>query len=175
MRENGAKKSPLNDGVCVSFFKKTVHQVSVRLGIAIFFFREQAAKLCFSAHLCFVPDFWLVGTAPVKQYIGNYGERIGILHVLVDGMIRFSSPDSGWNPENKSAVFRFFHGWQFCLHLGTFRGNVFWGHGFENGFHKRASDPLHFLVQGIVAEKSDGVIPINKNGINKNMRDEMIT
>lgn len=49
MWENGAKKSPLNDGVCVSFFKKTVHQVSVRLGIAIFLFREQAAKLCFSA------------------------------------------------------------------------------------------------------------------------------
>lgn len=169
MWEYGAEKSTFDDTVGVRFFEKVVHLVSIRLGIAVFLFSEQAAQLRFSAHWGLVSGFGLVGIAPVKQYIGNYGERIGIFHVLVDGMIRFSSPDSGWNPENKSAVFRFFHGWLFCLYFGTFRG-----HGFENGFHKRASDPLHFLVQGIVAEKSDGVIPIDKNGINENMRDEVI-
>ena len=63
--------------VCVSFFKKTVHQVSIRLGIAVFFFRgEQAAKLRFSAHLGFVSGFGLVGTAPVKQHIGDHLLRI---------------------------------------------------------------------------------------------------
>lgn len=175
MWENGAKKSPLNDGVCVSFFKKTVHQVSVRLGIAIFLFREQATKLRFSAHLGFVSRFGLVRTAPVKQDIGDYGERIGVFHAVIDGMIRLSAPDSGRNPEHKFAIFRFFNCWLFCLHLGTFRGNVFWGHGFENGFHKRTSDSFHFLVQRVIAEKSYDVIPIDKDCINKNIRYKMIT
>lgn len=101
--------------VGVRFFKKTVHLVSIRLGIAVFLFREQAAQLCFSTHLCFVFCFWLVSAAPVKQYIGNYGERIGVFHVVIDGMIRLSSPDSGRNSERKYAVFRFFYCWLFCL------------------------------------------------------------
>ena len=119
------EKSTFDDIVGVRFFEKVVHLVSIRLGIAVFLFSEQVAQLRFSAHWGLVSGFWLVGAAPVKQYIGNYGERIGILHVLVDGMIRLSSPDSGWNPENKSAVFRFFHGWLICLYFGIFRKTVF--------------------------------------------------
>ena len=118
--------------------------------------------------------FGLVGTAPVKQDIGDYGERIGVFHAVIDGMIRLSSPDSGRNPEHKFAIFRFLHCWLFCLHLGTFRGNVFWGHRFENGFHKRAGNTFHFLVQRVIAEKSDGIIPTDKNGIDENVRDKMI-